>query len=188
MKNKKIRYALKSMSVGLVAGITVQYLIEFVMDLIKKMDIKEALKVNSNWQLYYSAGIAGGINGFLLPFIPANLSVFSSILIIVAVYNSIMIFSDYDTFVDNIKNSNNFTFGIVRDIFLIVFIVYIIKLIGKYTNNKNKQDKEERSFNELLEITIISSFILSISFSLSQSSLNKLFEFNNSSDIAITEE
>jgi hypothetical protein len=123
MIKNKIKYAFKSSFVGLLAGVSVQYIIEVALKLIKKTNLKEAFKVNGKWQVYYTSAISGGINGFLLPFVPRDLYSFSSILVVVSVYNALMFFSSEDEFINNLQSSNDFVFGIIRDIFLINFII-----------------------------------------------------------------
>lgn len=187
MRSRKISYALRSALVGLIAGVSVQYIVEVVIKLMKKTNLKESLKVGGTWQAYYSAGIAGGINGFLLPFIPSSLSSFSSILVVVGVYNALLLFTDEEE-LENVTTSNNdFVFGIVRDIFLIYFIVFIFGKITNLTSKKKSTKRDELPFTSLLGITIISSIVISLSFNYTQSSLNSILDFTNSLDVAITE-
>lgn len=184
---KKINYALKSSFVALIAGVSVQYIIEVVLKLMKKTKLYDALKVNGTWQAYYTAGIAGGINGFLLVFLPSNLYSFSSILVVVSVYNALMFFSNEEELEESFNSNNDFVFGIVRDIFLIMFIVYIFGIISGNSKNSQNKNKEELPFSNLLGVTIISSIIISLSFNYTQDTLNKILGFTNSLDEAITE-
>lgn len=189
MKNK-INYALKSSFVGLVAGVSVQYIVEIVLKIMKRSRFIDALKVDGTWQAYYTAGIAGGINGFLLPFLPSKLYSFSSIMVVVAVYNSLMFFSSEEDFENSVQTNNDFVFGIIRDIFLIYFIVYIFGLLSKSINKKKtkvSESREDLPFSNLLGVTIISSIIISLSFNYTQNSINSLLGFTNSLDEALTE-
>lgn len=187
MKKKKLPFAIKSSFVGLIAGICVQYIVEVVLKLMKKTKLLDSIKVSGSWQAYYTAGIAGGINGFLLPFLPNNLYSFSSILVVVSVYNALLFFSTEEELEESLQSNNDFVFGIIRDIFLIMFIVYIFGLISKGLNNKQSQNKEELPFSNLLGVTIISSIIISLSFNYTQNTLNSILGFTNSLDEAITE-
>lgn len=188
MKKSKLSYALKSSFAGLIAGVSVQYIVEVVIKIMKKSSLKETFKVNGSWQAYYTAGIAGGINGFLLTLLPSYLYSFSSILVVVAIYNALLYFTSEEELEENLSTNNDFVFGIIRDIFLIIFIVYIFGEIIKVTskNNKNKK-REELPFTNLLGVTIISSIIISLSFNYTQNSLNAILGFTNSLDEAITE-
>lgn len=187
MNKNKLTYAIKSSFVGLIAGVSVQYIIEVVLKLLKKTSLKESLKVNGKWQAYYTAGIAGGINGFLLPFLPRDLYSFSSIMIVVSVYNALLFFSSEEEFENTTQSNNDFVFGIVRDIFLIYFIIFIFGKISTLFTKKQNKKREELPFSELLGVTIISSIIISLSFNYTQSSLNSILGFTNSLDEAITE-
>lgn len=187
MKRGKLNYALKSSFVGMIAGVCVQYIVEVVIKLMKKSSIIESLKVNGTWQAYYTAGIAGGINGFLLVFLPPKLYSFSSIMVVVAVYNALLYFTSEEELEENLTSSNDFVFGIIRDIFLIYFIVYIFGKISSFTSKKSIVKKEELPFTNLLGTTIISSIIISLSFNYTQNSLNAILGFTNSLDEAITE-
>ncbi len=188
MKQNKIKYALRSSFVGLIAGVCVQYIVEVVIKIMKKENLLQALKVQGTWQAYYTAGIAGGINGFLLPFIPSRLYSFSSILVVVAIYNTLLIFSNPEEFENNLKSNNNFVFGIIRDIFLIYLIIFLFNKISLLTNkNKKSKKREELSFGSLLGVTIISSIIISLSFNYTQEGLNGILGFTNTLNEAITD-
>lgn len=188
MNKDKIKYALRSSFVGIIAGVCVQYIVEIVIKLMRKRKLIDILKVEGKWQAYYTAGIAGGINGFLLPFIPSNLYPFSSILVVVAIYNTLLVFSDPSEFEKNFSSGNDFVFGIIRDIFLINFIIYVFNIISNF-NKKEKKTKrrEELSFDSLLSVTIISSIVISLSFNYTQQGINNILGFTNSLDEAITE-
>ena len=180
---KKIQKALKSSYVGLITGLVVQYIVQFVIKLFKRKTIKEAAIVDGSWIVYYTAAITGGINGFLLPFIPTNLYPFSSVLVAVAVYNGLLLFSNEVDIANNKQSNLSFTVGIIRDLFLINFIIFIVNKILPKSDVSKKDD-----FNSLLSSTISISIIISISFSLSQTGINNILRLTNSLDVAITDE
>ena len=183
MKNKRSN-AIKSLFVGLIVGVAIQYIVEFVIKFIKIRHLKEASAVSYPWQAYYTAGIAGGINGFLQVFIPSFLYQFSAVFVIVAVYNSLLIFSTEDELKSNIKSNNDFIFGVIRDIFLISFILFIVQKLIPNSNAK----KEERDIFSLIGTSIATSIFISIPFSLSQDTLNKIFNVTSSLNVSITDE
>ena len=121
MKNYKMR----SIFVGLIVGVTVQYIVEVVVKLFSKISLSESVKVSAGWQSYYGAGIAGGINGLLLTCIPSKLFPYAAVLVNVAVNNALLIFSSEEELKNNIVGNWEFTIGIVRDIFLIVYITVL---------------------------------------------------------------
>lgn len=178
MKKNKL---LISFSIGLIVGVTVQYIAQLVIKLLNKTPLKDAVRVSGSWINYYTAGIAGGINGFLLPFIPSSLYSFSSVLVAVAVYNSLLYFSSEEELVNSIQSNLSFTVGIIRDVFLITFIIYVIRLIIPANTSK------ESNFSSLLETSIATSIVISISFNLTQTGINNILRLTNPLNVAITE-
>lgn len=186
----KRNYKIKSLFVGIIVGVAVQYIVEVVVKLFSKTSLKDSVRVTSNWQSYYGAGIAGGINGLLLTIIPSQVYSFAAVLVVVAVNNALLVFSSEEEIEDKLVGNLEFTIGIVRDVFLIVFIVYIINLISNLFGKKSKEsndaiNREEKDFNSLLEVTIVSSIILSVSFAFTQNGVNKLLGIGDSLNDAI---
>lgn len=181
-------YKIRSLFAGILVGVSVQYIVEVVVKLFSKVRLKDSVKVSSNWQSYYGAGIAGGINGLLLTCIPSKLFPYAAVLVNVMVNNALLAFSSEEEVRKKLIGNWEFTVGIVRDIFLIVFIVYLINLISTISGKKETIKREERDFNSLVEVTIISSIILSISFAFTQNSINRILGIGNSlNDAVVTE-
>lgn len=181
--NNKCKIALKSFMIGIITGVTVIYIVQFVIKIIKGAKLKEAVKVDTPWITYYTSGIAGGISGFLQPFISSELFPFCTVLIAVAVYNGLLIFTNEDDLINNTQDNLTFTIGIIRDIFLVIFIVYVLKLI-----TGNKKDDKKNNFNDILITSIANSIFISISFSLSQEGINNILGLTNSLNVALTDE
>ena len=76
---RRRNYKIKSLFVGIIVGVCVQYIVEVVVKLLSKTSLKDSVKVSANWQSYYGAGIAGGINGLLLTCIPSKLFSYSAV-------------------------------------------------------------------------------------------------------------
>ena len=185
---RRRNYKIKSLFVGIIVGVCVQYIVEVVVKLLSKTSLKDSVKVSANWQSYYGAGIAGGINGLLLTCIPSKLFSYSAVLVIVAVNNALLAFSSEEELKKNIRGNWEFTVDIIRDIFLIVFIVYLINLVSSLSGKKEVIKREERDFNSLLEVTIVSSIVLSLSFAFGQNAINKIMGIENSlNDAVVTE-
>ena len=100
-----------------------------------------------------------------------------------AVYNGLLIFTNEDDFINNTQDNLTFTIGIIRDIFLVIFIVYVLKLI-----TGNKKDDKKNNFNDILITSIANSIFISISFSLSQEGINNILGLTNPLNVALTDE
>ena len=188
MKTSRKNYKIRSLFAGILVGVSVQYIVEVVVKLFSKVSLKDSVKISSNWQSYYGAGIAGGINGLLLTFIPSKLFPYAAVLVNVMVNNALIVFSSEEEIKKKIVSNWEFTVGIVRDIFLIVFIVYLINIISTIVGKKETIKREERNFNSLIEVTIVSSIILSVSFAFTQNSINKVLGIGDSLNDAIVTE
>ena len=142
----------------------------FLNNLIEKKKFNEIFKVTSSWQIFYASVIAGGINGVLVVYLPPKLYRFASVIVIAVLFEII-------NGISNNTYSTNYTFisNIVRDIFLIFFIIDLYKKLFKdYTKNKKNDSIDEIEFDELLGVTLLSSIVLNIGIVTTRTGINSI--------------
>ena len=169
-KIKKKRRAYISAMVGMIVGVAGVYFANILFNLLEKRKFSEIFKVTNSWQVYFASVIAGGINGILVVFLPPKLYRFAAVIVITVLYEVIAGLSNQST-LDN----NALVRAIVRDIFLIFFIVDLYKKLFKdYTKNEKNNNDDDPRFDELLSITLISSIVLNIGIITTKTGLNSL--------------
>ena len=169
-KTNKLKKAYISSLVGMIVAVAGIYIVNIIFNLLKKK-FNEIFKVSSSWQLYYAAVIAGGINGILVVFLKPELYRFAAVIISTIIYEVIAGLTGQTT-LDN----NSLTRAIVRDIFLIFFIIDVYKKLFKNYNNKKAKDESDENIevNELLNVTLISSIVLNIGIVTTKTGLNSI--------------
>ena len=170
-KKNKLKKAYISALVGMIVAVAGIYIVNVIFNLLEKKKFNEIFKVSSSWQLYYAAVIAGGINGILVVFLKPELYRFAAVIISTLVYEVIAGLTGQTT-LDN----NSLVRAIVRDIFLIFFIIDLYKKLFKNYNNKTAKDEsdEDIEVNELLNVTLISSIVLNIGIVTTKTGLNSI--------------
>lgn len=169
-KEKKIKRAYLSAMVGMIVGVAGVYIANVIFNLLEKRSFKEIFKVTNSWQTYYASVIAGGINGILVVLLPPKLYRFASVIVITVLYEVIAGLSNQQ----NLDN-NALVRSIVRDIFLIFFIVDLYKKLFKdYTKKEKNHNDDDPRFDELLNVTLISSIILNIGIITTKTGINSI--------------
>lgn len=155
---KKKRIYLSSM-VGMIVAVAGIFVVDVFLNLLEKKKINEIFKVRSPWQVYYASVIAGGINGILVVLLPQKLYSAAAIIILTTVYETIAGLTGLSTL-----NNYELVRAILRDLFLIYLVFEIINLLfSSFKTEKNNESIDEIEFNDLLNITLISSIIFNIS-------------------------
>lgn len=170
-KKNKLKRAYISSLAGMIVAVAGIYIVNVIFNLLEKKKFNEIFRVTSSWQIYYAAIIAGGINGILVVFLKPELYRFAAVIIITIVYEVIAGLTGQTT-LDN----NGLVRAIVRDIFLIFFIIDLYKKLFKDYNNKPAKDENDENIeiNELLNVTLISSIILNIGIVTTKTGLNSI--------------
>lgn len=172
-KKNKIKKAYISALVGMIVAVAGIYIANIIFNILEKRKFNEIFKVTSTWQLYYASIIAGGINGILSVLLPPKLYRFASVIIITIVYEVIAGLTGQTT-LDNM----GLVRALVRDIFLIFFIIDLYKKLFKdYTKKdkkSNKEDDENIEINELLNVTLLSSIVLNIGIITTKTGINSI--------------
>ena len=152
-KTNKLKKAYISSLVGMIVAVAGIYIVNIIFNLLEKKKFNEIFKVSSSWQLYYAAVIAGGINGILVVFLKPELYRFAAVIISTIIYEVIAGLTGQTT-LDN----NSLVRAIVRDIFLIFFIIDVYKKLFKNYNNKKAKDESDENIevNELLNVSFVS--------------------------------
>jgi hypothetical protein len=169
LKQKKKNVFLSSF-VGMIVAVAGIYVVDIFLNLLEKKKLNEIFSVRSHWQIYYASVIAGGINGVLLILIPKKLYSAAAVIVLTTVYETIAGLSGLSTL-----NDYELVRAIVRDLFLIYFILEIFNLVFK-NKQSTKENYEDIELNELLNITLISSIIFNISIISARRGINKIFE------------
>lgn len=175
-KKNKIKRAYISALVGMIVAVAGIYIVNVIFNILERRKFSEIFRVTSTWQLYYAAIIAGGINGILSVLLPTKLYRFAAVIVITIVYEVIAGLTGEST-LDN----NGLVRAIVRDIFLIFFIVDLYqKLFKDYSkkddNQSNDLDDDNVEVNELLNVTLISSIVLNIGIITTKTGINSILE------------
>ncbi|MBQ4571509.1 MAG: hypothetical protein IJB21_07420 [Bacilli bacterium] len=172
-KKNKIKKVYISALVGMIVAVAGIYIANIIFNILEKRKFNEIFKVTSTWQLYYASIIAGGINGILSVLLPPKLYRFASVIIITIVYEVIAGLTGQTT-LDNM----GLVRALVRDIFLIFFIIDLYKKLFKdYTKKdkkSNKEDDENIEINELLNVTLLSSIVLNIGIITTKTGINSI--------------
>lgn len=172
-KKNKIKKVYISALVGMIVAVAGIYIANIIFNILEKRKFNEIFKVTSTWQLYYASIIAGGINGILSILLPPKLYRFASVIIITIVYEVIAGLTGQTT-LDNM----GLVRALVRDIFLIFFIIDLYKKLFKdYTKKdkkSNKEDDENIEINELLNVTLLSSIVLNIGIITTKTGINSI--------------
>ena len=169
-KNKKRKRAYLSAMVGIIVGVAGVYIANVILNLLERRKLKEIFKVTNSWQVYYASVIAGGINGILVVYLPPKLYRFAAVIVITLLYEVLAGITNQST-LDN----NSLVRAIVRDIFLIFFIVDLYKKLFKdYTKKEKKNSDDDPRFDELLSVTLISSIVLNIGIITTKTGLNSI--------------
>ena len=172
-KKNKINKAYISALVGMIVAVAGIYIANIIFNILEKRKFNEIFKVTSTWQLYYASIIAGGINGILSVLLPPKLYRFASVIIITIVYEVIAGLTGQTT-LDNI----GLVRALVRDIFLIFFIIDLYKKLFKdYTKKEKKESDYEEDIieiNELLNVTLVSSIVLNIGIITTKTGINSI--------------
>ena len=172
-KKNKIKKAYISALVGMIVAVAGIYIANIIFNILEKRKFNEIFKVTSTWQLYYASIIAGGINGILSVLLPPKLYRFASVIIITIVYEVIAGLTGQTT-LDNM----GLVRALVRDIFLIFFIIDLYKKLFKdYTKKdkkSNNEDDENIEINELLNVTLLSSIVLNIGIITTKTGINSI--------------
>lgn len=172
-KKNKINKAYISALVGMIVAVAGIYIANIIFNILEKRKFNEIFKVTSTWQLYYASIIAGGINGILSVLLPPKLYRFASVIIITIVYEVIAGLTGQTT-LDNI----GLVRALVRDIFLIFFIIDLYqKLFKDYTKKEKKESDYEEDIieiNELLNVTLVSSIVLNIGIITTKTGINSI--------------
>lgn len=170
IKQKKKKNIILSSFVGMIVAVAGIYVVDIFLNLLEKKKLNEIFSVRSPWQIYYASVIAGGINGVLLILIPKKLYSAAAVIVLTTVYETIAGLSGLSTL-----NDYALVRAIVRDLFLIYFILEIFNLVFK-NKQSTKENYEDIELNELLNITLISSIIFNISIISARRGINKIFE------------
>ena len=169
-KQKKLKRAYLSAFVGMIVGVAGVYIANVLFNLLEKRKLNEIFKVTNTWQVYYASIIAGGINGVLVVFLPPKLYRFAAVIVITVLYEVIAGLTKQSTL-----NDASLVRAIVRDIFLIFFIVDLYqKLFKDYTKKEKKNSDDDPRFDELLNVTLISSIVLNIGIITTKTGLNSI--------------
>ena len=169
-KQNKIKRAYLSAIVGMIVAVAGVYIANVLFNLLERRKFSEIFKVTNSWQVYYASVIAGGINGILVVFLPPKLYRFAAVIVITVLYEVIAGLSNQST-LDNISLVR----AIVRDIFLIFFIVDLYKKLFKdYTKKEKNNNDDDPRFDELLSVTLISSIVLNIGIITTKTGLNSI--------------
>ena len=172
-KKNKIKKVYISALVGMIVAVAGIYIANIIFNILEKRKFNEIFKVTSTWQLYYASIIAGGINGILSVLLPPKLYRFASVIIITIVYEVIAGLTGQTT-LDNM----GLVRALVRDIFLIFFIIDLYKKLFKdYTKKdkkSNNEDDENIEINELLNVTLLSSIVLNIGIITTKTGINSI--------------
>lgn len=172
-KKNKIKKVYISALVGMIVAVAGIYIANIIFNILEKRKFNEIFKVTSTWQLYYASIIAGGINGILSILLPPKLYRFASVIIITIVYEVIAGLTGQTT-LDNM----GLVRALVRDIFLIFFIIDLYKKLFKdYTKKdkkSNNEDDENIEINELLNVTLLSSIVLNIGIITTKTGINSI--------------
>lgn len=173
-KQNKIKRVYISALVGMIVAVAGIYIVNVIFNILEKKKFSEIFKVTSSWQLYYASIIAGGVNGILSVLLPPKLYRFAAVIVITIVYEVIAGLTKEST-LDN----NGLVRAIVRDIFLIFFIIDLYqKLFKDYSkkdsNKSNDLDDDNIEVNELLNVTLISSIVLNIGIITTKTGINSI--------------
>ena len=171
-KSKKLKQAYLNAMVGMIVAVAGTYIVNILLNLLEGKKFNELFKVSTSWQLYYASVIAGGLNGILVVLLPPRLYRFAAVILITVIYEMLAGLSNIDT-LDDVTLVKN----IVRDLFLIFFIIDLYKKLFKNYNNKQaKKEDEEVELNELLNVALISSIVLNIGIVTTKSGIEGLFQ------------
>ena len=168
-KEKKKKNILLSSFVGMIVAVAGIYVVDVFLNILEKKKLNETFYVRSPWQIYYATVIAGGINGALLILVPKKLYSAAAVIVLTTVYETIAGLSGLSTL-----NDYELVRAIVRDLFLIYFILEIFNLVFK-NKQSTKENYEDIELNELLNITLISSIIFNISIVSARRGINGIF-------------
>lgn len=172
-KKNKVKRAYISALVGIIVAVAGIYIVNVIFNILEKRKFNEIFKVTSTWQLYYAAIIAGGINGILSVLLPPKLYRFAAVIVITIVYEVIAGLTAQTT-LDNM----GLVRALVRDIFLIFFIIDLYqKLFKDYTKKDQKSNNNEDEtieINELLNVTLLSSIVLNIGIITTKTGINSI--------------
>lgn len=169
-KNNKLKRAYINAMVGMIVAVAGTYIVNVIINLLEKKKFNEIFLVSSTWQLYFASVIAGGLNGILVVFLPPKLYRFAAVILITVIYETIAGLTNATTL-----NNQELVKNIVRDLFLIFFIVDLYKKLFKdYSKKTPKKDEEETELNELLNVALISSIVLNIGIVTTKSGLESI--------------
>ncbi len=167
-KNNKLFKIYISSLVGMIVAVAGIYFVDVLFNLINKKKINELFKVSSSWQLYYASVIAGGINGILVVLLPPKLYRFAAVIVITILYEVLSGLSNGTT-LDN----SSLVKVIVRDVFLIFFIIDLYKKLFKDYNKKNKED-DKIVLDDILNVSLLSSIVLNVGIVTTKTGLNNI--------------
>ena len=172
-KKNKIKRAYISALVGIIVAVAGIYIVNVIFNILEKRKFNEIFRVTSTWQLYYAAIIAGGINGILSVLLPPKLYRFAAVIVITIVYEVIAGLTGQTTLDDM-----GLVRALVRDIFLIFFIIDLYQKLFKDYSKKdkksNEEDDENIEINELLNVTLLSSIVLNIGIITTKTGINSI--------------
>ena len=172
-KKNKVKRAYISALVGIIVAVAGIYIVNVIFNILEKRKFNEIFKVTSTWQLYYAAIIAGGINGILSVLLPPKLYRFAAVIVITIVYEVIAGLTGQTTLDDM-----GLVRALVRDIFLIFFIIDLYQKLFKDYSKKdkksNEEDDENIEINELLNVTLLSSIVLNIGIITTKTGINSI--------------
>ena len=172
-KKNKVKRAYISALVGIIVAVAGIYIVNVIFNILEKRKFNEIFKVTSTWQLYYAAIIAGGINGILSVLLPPKLYRFAAVIVITIVYEVIAGLTAQTT-LDNM----GLVRALVRDIFLIFFIIDLYqKLFKDYTKKDQKSNNNEDDtieITEMLNVTLLSSIVLNIGIITTKTGINSI--------------
>lgn len=171
-KKNKIKRAYISALVGIIVSVAGIYIVNIIFNILEKRRFNEIFRVTSTWQLYYASIIAGGINGILSVLLPPKFYRFAAVIVITIVYEVIAGLTGQTT-LDNL----GLVRALVRDIFLIFFIIDLYqKLFKDYTKKDKKSDDEKDNIeiDELLNVTLLSSIVLNIGIITTKTGINSI--------------
>ena len=137
-KQNKIKRVYISALVGMIVAVAGIYIVNVIFNILEKKKFSEIFKVTSSWQLYYASIIAGGVNGILSVLLPPKLYRFAAVIVITIVYEVIAGLTKEST-LDN----NGLVRAIVRDIFLIFFIIDLYQKLFKDYSKKDSNKSND---------------------------------------------
>lgn len=175
-----------SFCVGVIVGVSSLFVVDLFKAAIEKKDPYRSDAFLSSMQAYYAGAIAGGINGLLVLILPPTLYSMAAVIVLTIVYETIAGLTGLET-----QTSKQLIRSIVRDIFLVLFIVdFIEKLTGDNIDDEPANLEEKNGFtpfkfDELLTVTFVSSVVLNISLYGTSNMVNNLLGIKTDAQTAI---